>query len=248
MLLCFCNCNITAQTAVVNNFNDLLKKSCSNPNGQSMRRSMDNLFPEAGARVDNSILDYFYQLSHENYGNNTNFVDNYLNHFQKAAKTGASYSCTQAVAKNFAYLIPIENPSALVPTFAVVDYTFSYKGKTITDTDVYIVINNKIWNIWSVKKEKTSGIRAMELYVQKKYDEAFPLFQKLARTSNNYLAKYCVVVMELKKQGCKHMSNYSRKSECAKLITEAHNDVKSRNVRDPFAKELYNMYYRYSLN
>ena len=86
-------------------------------------------------------------------------------------------------------------------------------------TDLFYVSNGRITKIVDFSSDNSLG-HAIELYSQRKYDEAFKLFRKLAyERYTNFDAQYYTVVMELKGQGCKYMSKKFRDTEIAWFIT-----------------------------
>ena len=93
-------------------------------------------------------------------------------------------------------------------------------------TDIFYVREGKITKIIDYSSDNSLG-KALELYSNRKYDEAFKMFRKLAYADyGNFDAQYYMVVMEIKKQGCGFLDKKVRDKEVTWFIAKnyfAHN-------------------------
>jgi len=115
-------------------------------------------------------------------------------------------------------------PDVVIPTYGEELPSFVSADLTLTGfyncntTDLFFVRGNNITKIIDYLSEESLG-KAIALYSQRKYDEAFRIFRKLAYADfTNFDAQYYTVVMELKKQGCGHLDKNFRDQELTWFI------------------------------
>lgn len=91
------------------------------------------------------------------------------------------------------------------------------------DRVMYFVRNGRITKIISTGDGETLG-KGIELYSQKKYDEAFALFRKLANDDiSNYMAQYWTAMMLLNGEGCQNIDERFRRKEAAWWLSRGRN-------------------------
>ena len=141
----------------------------------------------------------------------TKQLHTYFNIFQNAISQGQKYEMTNVE----------EVPNFTVPTVfkdekppQAVRADVSLRGSLVYDiTDLFTVRDGKITQIMDYSSETSLG-KALELYSEGKYEEAFRMFRKLAYTDLcNFDAQYYMVVMEIKKQGCDFLDKRVRDKE-----------------------------------
>ena len=84
--------------------------------------------------------------------------------------------------------------------------------------------------------EANMNLLAASYYDQKKYEDAFRIYRKLAYADfDNRNAQYYLVLMEHRKLGCKWMDDYVRKAEMAWLIEKNAGDIGSSSEMFAFS-------------
>lgn len=145
--------------------------------------------------------------------NGTQEIISYLNIFQDAIMQGQKYEMSNVKARPD-FVEPTAFKNETPPNFVSADLALS--GKLVYNlTDIFYVREGKITKIIDYSSDNSLG-KALELYSNRKYDEAFKMFRKLAYADyGNFDAQYYMVVMEIKKQGCGFLD---KKFETRKLL------------------------------
>ena len=156
--------------------------------------------------------------------NGTQEIVSYLNIFQDAIIQGQKYEMSNVKARPD-FVEPTAFKKDAPPSFVSADLALS--GKLVYNvTDIFYVREGKITKIIDYSSDNSLG-KALELYSNREYDEAFKMFRKLAYADyGNYDAQYYMVVMEIKKQGCSYLDKKVRDKEATWFITKnylAHN-------------------------
>ncbi len=156
--------------------------------------------------------------------NGTQEIISYLNIFQDAIMQGQKYDMSNVKARPD-FVEPTAFKNETPPSFVSADLALS--GKLVYNvTDIFYVREGKITKIIDYSSDNSLG-KAIELYSNRKYDEAFKMFRKLAYADyGNFDAQYYMVVMEIKKQGCGFLDKNVRDKEIVWFIAKnyyAHN-------------------------
>ena len=156
--------------------------------------------------------------------NGTQEIISYLNIFQDAIMQGQKYEMSNVKARPD-FVEPTAFKNETPPNFVSADLALS--GKLVYNlTDIFYVREGKITKIIDYSSDNSLG-KALELYSNRKYDEAFKMFRKLAYADyGNFDAQYYMVVMEIKKQGCGFLDKKVRDKEVTWFIAKnyfAHN-------------------------
>ena len=156
--------------------------------------------------------------------NGTQEIISYLNIFQDAIMQGQKYDMSNVKARPD-FVEPTAFKNETPPSFVSADLALS--GKLVYNvTDIFYVREGKITKIIDYSSDNSLG-KALELYSNRKYDEAFKMFRKLAYADyGNFDAQYYMVVMEIKKQGCGFLDKKVRDKEVTWFIAKnyfAHN-------------------------
>jgi len=143
--------------------------------------------------------------------NGTQEIVSYLNIFQDAIMQGQKYNMSNVKAR-LDFVEPTAFKNETPPSFVSADLALS--GKLVYNvTDIFYVREGKITKIIDYSSDNSLG-KALELYSNHKFDEAFKMFRKLAYEDwGNFDAQYYMVVMEIKKQGCDYLDKKIRDKE-----------------------------------
>ena len=109
----------------------------------------------------------------------------------------------------------IKNKKDNEPPLKCVTADLMVKNKDINfnGSDMFMLRGNMITGIVDNNNDLSIG-KAIRLYSQHKYEEAFRMFRTLAyQDIFNYEAQYYLAVMEIKKQGCSYLSPKVRDKE-----------------------------------
>lgn len=140
-------------------------------------------------------------------------MDTYLNLLQKAIDKGPQSFTISNIKARPNYVEPTAfKKNDELPKFVSAD--LELKGAlNFNVTDLYYLREGKITKIIDYTSENSLG-KAIELYSQKKYDEAFRIFRHLAYAEySNFDAQYYLMIMEYKKQGCAFLDKKIRDKE-----------------------------------
>ncbi|MBQ6209448.1 MAG: WG repeat-containing protein [Prevotella sp.] len=150
--------------------------------------------------------------------NGTQEIVSYLNIFQDAIMQGQKYDMSNVKARPD-FVEPTAFKNDTPPSFVSADLALS--GKLVYNvTDIFYVREGKITKIIDYSSDNSLG-KALELYSNRKYDEAFKMFRKLAYADfGNFDAQYYMVVMEIKKQGCGFLDKKVRDKEVTWFIAK----------------------------
>lgn len=150
--------------------------------------------------------------------NGTQEIISYLNIFQDAIMQGQKYDMSNVKARPD-FVEPTAFKNETPPNFVSADLSLS--GKLVYNvTDIFYVREGKITKIIDFSSDNSVG-KAIELYSNRKYEEAFKMFRKLAYADfGNFDAQYYMVVMEIKKQGCGFLDKKIRDKELTWFIAK----------------------------
>lgn len=150
--------------------------------------------------------------------NGTQEIVSYMNIFQDAIMQGQKYEMSN-IKERSDFVEPTAFKNENPPSFVSADLTLS--GKLVYNiTDIFYVRDGKITKIIDYSSDNSVG-KALELYSNRKYDEAFKMFRKLAYADfGNFDAQYYMVVMEIKKQGCGFLDKNVRDKELTWFIAK----------------------------
>lgn len=150
--------------------------------------------------------------------NGTQEIVAYLNIFQDAIMRGQKYEMSNIRQRND-FVAPTAFKDEDPPSFVSANLTLT--GNLVYNiTDMFYVRNGKITKIIDYSSDISLG-KAIELYSNRKYDEAFKMFRNLAYEDfGNFDAQYYMVVMEIKKQGCGYLDKKLRDKEITWFIAK----------------------------
>lgn len=172
---------------------------------------------EVNCRVDDKISQDAVKNDPSGYlSEGTQMIESYLNIFQKAIMQGQKYEMSNILLRPD-FVEPTAFKNETPPSFVSADLALS--GKLVYNvTDIFYVRDGKITKIIDYSSDNSLG-KALELYSNRNYDEAFKMFRKLAYADfGNFDAQYYMVVMEIKKQGCAYMDKKFRDKEIAWFV------------------------------
>lgn len=166
-------------------------------------------------RVDDKLMLEFIKRSKEVLGNGDKVMDTYLNGFESlCGKTHFQLSNITQLDDDAAP--DIKNKKDNEPPLKCVTANLFVKNKDLnfTGSDMFMIRGNMITGIVDNNNDLSIG-KAIRLYSQHKYEEAFRMFRTIAyQDIFNYEAQYYLAVMEIKKQGCSYLSPKVRDKEC----------------------------------
>ena len=152
-------------------------------------------------RVDDKLMLEFIKRSKEVLGNGDKVMDTYLNGFENLdGKTLFLLSNITQLADDAAP--DIKNKKDNEPPLKCVTADLMVKNKDINfnGSDMFMLRGNMITGIVDNNNDLSIG-KAIRLYSQHKYEEAFRMFRTLAyQDIFNYEAQYYLAVMEIKKK------------------------------------------------
>ena len=196
-------------------------------------------------RVDDKLMLEFIKRSKEVLGNGDKVMDTYLNGFENLdGKTLFLLSNITQLADDAAP--DIKNKKDNEPPLKCVTADLMVKNKDINfnGSDMFMLRGNMITGIVDNNNDLSIG-KAIRLYSQHKYEEAFRMFRTLAyQDIFNYEAQYYLAVMEIKKQGCSYLSPKVRDKECLWFCTKPFLLTDGSKNGD----KLKSFYYRFSMD
>lgn len=150
--------------------------------------------------------------------NGTQEIISYLNIFQDAIMQGQKYEMTNVKARPD-FVEPTAFKNETPPSFVSAELALS--GKLVYNiTDIFYVRDGRITKIIDYSSDNSLG-KALELYSNRKYEEAFKMFRKIAYADfSNFDAQYYMVVMEIKKQGCAFLNKNVRDKEITWFVAK----------------------------
>lgn len=172
-------------------------------------------------RVDDQLMKEFVRLSQKALANGDKVMDTYLNGFENLdGKTTIKLTNISLLSEDAAPNIKDKNKNEIPKQYVTADILLDNKDLKFTGSDLFWVRGNMITNILDNNDAISVG-KAIRLYSQHKYEEAFRMFRKLAyQDIFNYEAQYYLAVMEIKKQGCSFLSPKVRDAECLWFCTK----------------------------
>ena len=211
---------VTDPTSSVSKFAEYMSE-WSKTGDDSYRMKMDNeVFPQKGKNsgyekclVGNNLMRLFAQRDSTGmlHQVGTNEVMSYLKELTKAFDEGMKYKHEEPEWKKD-YEAPTYGNLEVPTQFAVMNYSTNGFLKT-SGTDLFFVQGDYIVKIMDSDDPLAKALR---LYHEKKYNEAFRIFREVAYAEpDNYDAQYWTTVMEIKKQGCGFLNSKVRDMEAA---------------------------------
>lgn len=196
-------------------------------------------------RVDDKLMQEFIKRSKEVLGNGDKVMDTYLNGFENL--DGRTHFLLSNIIQLDDDAAPdIKNKKDNEPPLKCVTADLIVKNKDLNfdGSDMFMIRGGMITGIVDNNNDLSIG-KAIRLYSQHKYEEAFRMFRTLAyQDIFNYEAQYYLAVMEIKKQGCSYLSPKVRDNECLWFCT------KPFRLADGFemGKRLKSLFYRFSMD
>ena len=172
------------------------------------------------SRVDDQLLKEFMRLSKKSLADGDKIMDTYLNGFESLdGKTKVALSNIRLLSEEDVPTIKAKK-NEIPRQYVTADITVDNKNLKFFGSDLFWVRGNMITNILDNSDDVSIG-KAVRLYSQRKYNEAFKMFRALAyQDVFNYEAQYYMVVMEIKKQGCDFLAPQIRDAECLWFCTK----------------------------
>lgn len=172
------------------------------------------------SRVDDLLLKEFMRLSKKSLADGDKIMDTYLNGFESLdGKTKVALSNIRLLSEEDVPTIKAKK-NEIPRQYVTADITVDNKNLKFFGSDLFWVRGNMITNILDNSDDVSIG-KAVRLYSQRKYNEAFKMFRALAyQDVFNYEAQYYMVVMEIKKQGCDFLAPQIRDAECLWFCTK----------------------------
>ncbi len=247
-------------TSSVLKFADYMSEWCQTGDDEFRLKLEDEVFPKIGNNqsgaerclVDDGLMKIFAQRDTTGLLSQigTSQVDSYLQALTKAIGVDMQYMHEPPVwHKEYKEPVAFEK-KGMSTQFASMDFSTSgfvnYSGK-----DLFFVQGDKIVKIVDFESPLAKAIR---LYSEKKYKEAFPIFRDLAYAEpNNYTAQYYTVVMEIKKNGCGYLNSKVRDTEAAWWIYRAARGKDfsfsiSSDSRDNYRSQLGMLYIQFGID
>lgn len=150
------------------------------------------------SRVDDQLLKEFMRLSKKSLADGDKIMDTYLNGFESLdGKTKVALSNIRLLSEEDVPTIKAKK-NEIPRQYVTADITVDNKNLKFFGSDLFWVRGNMITNILDNSDDVSIG-KAVRLYSQRKYNEAFKMFRALAyQDVFNYEAQYYMVVMEIK--------------------------------------------------
>ncbi|MDE7441846.1 MAG: WG repeat-containing protein [Muribaculaceae bacterium] len=201
---------------LVHRFGELMSLWCESGDDE-YRIDIDEIVSgKKGCRVDDGIMRIFVARDTTHLlTRGSAIVDNYLNGFTSSIERGLTYShgnptCQKYMVEPTAFSEKEEDPVQFITMDVNTTGDFRYDG-----TNLFFVRGKQITKIEDFNDDNSLA-RAIALYSEKRYEEAFRLFRKLAyKNPANFEAQYYTAIMEIKKQGCRYLSPKVRDLEAA---------------------------------
>ncbi len=156
--------------------------------------------------------------------NGTQEIHSYMCLFRDAIPHGQKYDMSNVKVRPD-FVEPTAFKDETPPCFVSADLALS--GQLMYNvTDIFYVLEGQIAKIIDFSSDISLG-KALELYSNRKYNDAFKMFRKLAYADfGNFDAQYYMVVMEINQQGCSFLDKKVRDKEVTWFIAKnyfAHN-------------------------
>lgn len=203
-------------------------------------------------RVDDQLMIEFIKRSKDVLGSGDKVMDTYLNGFENLeGKTRFQLANITLLGEDAAPDIKNKKDNEPPLQCVTADVILKNKDLNFDGSDMFWVRGNKITGIVDNNNNLSLG-KAVRLYSQHKYEEAFRMFRTLAyQDIFNYEAQYYLVVMEIKKQGCSFLSPKVRDAECLWFCTKPYvitdGSEKAKKIKSLFTRfsmdEKQNIYY-----
>lgn len=206
-------------TSIVKEFGSVMKAWCKSDDVTYRNKAKALATGEIKCLVDDKITqDAVRNDPNQLLTNGTQEIDTYLNIMDRAITEGQDYDMGN-VQSHSDFIAPTAFKNEVPPNF--VSASILLRGQLAYDiTDMFFVRDGKITKIVDYSSDESLG-KALELYSNHSYDEAFRIFRKLAYADyTNFDAQYYMVVMELKGQGCGHISKKFRNQELSWFIVQ----------------------------
>lgn len=210
---------------VVQKFGTAMQQWCNTDEIQYYEQAMKLASGKMKCLVDDKITqDAVANDQSQLLTNGTQEIQSYMYLFRDAIPHGQKYDMSNVKARTD-FVEPTAFKNETPPSFVSADLALS--GKLVYNvTDIFYVREGKITKIIDYSSDNSLG-KALELYSNRKYDEAFKMFRKLAYADyGNFDAQYYMAVMEIKKQGCGFLDKKVRDKEITWFTTKnyfAHN-------------------------
>lgn len=213
-------------TKIVYEFLETLSKICENSQDAKLQNRLKS-FTQRNCTVFDIVADYYNESLGIPKIIDVN-IDSYITQFTNWAKEGKISLTFSDIHWLKKWKLPQMNNS-LKEDFVFVSARITIRGVVNMDLEnIFRISDGKIFNILDISDKDENSVsapnvgKAIYLYNKgKKYHKAaFNIFRNIAlETTQNYLAKYCTAIMELKGEGCKDFDKKFRKVEAVKLLT-----------------------------
>lgn len=202
---------------VVRNFGDALSEWCKTDEINIRIEKLDAANGKISCRVEDEVSKLLVEKEPELLQSNFD-LSVYLDGFQKgiSSSSGQKFQMSNIQVRPD-FVEPTAFSKDVSPEFVSAD--LALKGYlNCNTTDLYYVRGKNITKIIDFSSDESLG-KAISLYSQRKYDDAFRIFRKLAYADfTNFDAQYYTIVMELKNQGCGHLAKKVKDQELAWFI------------------------------
>lgn len=206
----------SSQETIVKNFGDYMSSWCKTKDFSYLEKIEKLVEGSKACRVDDGLSQIFVKNDKSGLiSEGTMVMDKYLNYMDQAISENVTYShgtpiwqkdYTEPTAYNDKTEIPLKFVSMDIETKGSINFS---------GADLFFVRGEQITKIVDFNDDNSIA-KAIQLYSEHKYEDAFKLFRKLAyEDPNNYDAQYYTAVMEIKKQGCGFLNSKVRDIEAA---------------------------------
>lgn len=219
MVMLTFNSGAQEPVAIVQKFGTAMQQWCKTDEIEYHEQAMKLASGKIKCLVDDKVTqDAVANDQSQLLSNGTQEIMSYLNIFQAAIMHGQKYEMSNVKARpDFVEPTPFKNE--ISPSFVSAELALS--GTLVYNiTDIFYVRDGKITKIVDYSSDISLG-KALELYSNRKYDEAFKMFRKLAYADyGNFDAQYYMAVMEIKKQGCEYLDKKVRDKEITWFVVK----------------------------
>ena len=210
-------------TEVVSHFGNCLKLYLEGDDDITYRSALDEMtVGKMKCLVDDNVSD---EISKQRgLPDGTMHIDDYLTQLRQwSFDEDIEYRMENPVDEKDFEIPALSKDVKVVEPMRVVSARVHLAGDQTYDmTEIFFVRGEMITKIHSITMGENSIGYALWLYNQKKYDEAFRIFRSLAhKNPRNYEAIYYTTVMEIRRQGCSHLSATVRDMEAAAFLYKA---------------------------
>ena len=210
-------------TEVVSHFGNCLRRYLEGDDDITYRTALDGMtVGKLKCLVDDNVSD---EISKQRgLPDGTMHIDDYLTQLRQwSFDEDIEYRMDTPVDEKDFEVPALSKDVKVVEPMRVVSARVHVTGDQTYDmTEIFFVRGEMITKIHSITMGENSIGYALWLYNQKKYDEAFHIFRSLAhKNPRNYEAIYYTTVMEIRRQGCSHLSATVRDMEAAAFLYKA---------------------------